>query len=77
MYNTKRKQGIIIFLVRIRIAHSPDSDDAFMFYPLTAGVIDTEGLEIEHVLADIETLNQRAWKEHMRFLQFLFMHTHT
>jgi len=31
-----------------------------MFYPLTAGVIDTEGLEIEHVLADIETLNQRA-----------------
>jgi 1,4-dihydroxy-6-naphthoate synthase len=46
--------------VRIRIAHSPDSDDAFMFYPLTAGVIDTEGLEIEHVLADIETLNQRA-----------------
>jgi 1,4-dihydroxy-6-naphthoate synthase len=60
MYNTKRKQGIIIFLVRIRIAHSPDSDDAFMFYPLTAGVIDTEGLEIEHVLADIETLNQRA-----------------
>ncbi len=60
MYNTKGKQGIIIFLVRIRIAHSPDSDDAFMFYPLIAGVIDTEGLEIEHILADIETLNQRA-----------------
>ncbi|QID32877.1 MqnA/MqnD/SBP family protein [Pampinifervens florentissimum] len=46
--------------MRIRIAHSPDSDDAFMFYALTAGKIDTEGLEIEHVLADIETLNREA-----------------
>ncbi|WP_448587589.1 menaquinone biosynthesis family protein [Thermocrinis sp.] len=46
----------------IRIAHSPDSDDAFMFYPLTAGVIDTEGLQIEHVLADIQTLNEHALK---------------
>lgn len=48
--------------MRIRIAHSPDSDDAFMFYALTAGKIDTEGLEIEHVLADIETLNREALK---------------
>ena len=46
----------------IRIAHSPDSDDAFMFYPLVKGEIDTEGLEIEHVLADIETLNREALK---------------
>ena len=46
--------------MKIRIAHSPDSDDAFMFYPLVKGVIDTEGLEIEHVLADIETLNREA-----------------
>ncbi len=46
--------------MKIRIAHSPDSDDAFMFYPLTAGVINTEGLDIEHVLADIQTLNQEA-----------------
>ncbi len=48
--------------MKIRIAHSPDSDDAFMFYPLVKGEIDTEGLEIEHVLADIETLNREALK---------------
>lgn len=48
--------------MKIRIAHSPDSDDAFMFYALTAGKIDTGGLEIEHVLADIETLNREALK---------------
>lgn len=47
--------------VKIRIAHSPDSDDAFMFYALTQGLLDTEGLEIEHVLADIESLNQAAF----------------
>jgi 1,4-dihydroxy-6-naphthoate synthase len=44
-----------------RIAHSPDSDDAFMFWALTQGVLETEGLRIEHVLADIETLNQAAF----------------
>jgi len=47
--------------VRIRIAHSPDSDDAFMFYALTQGLLDVSGLEIDHVLADIETLNQAAF----------------
>jgi 1,4-dihydroxy-6-naphthoate synthase len=47
--------------VRIRIAHSPDSDDAFMFFALTQGILDTSGLEIDHVLADIETLNQAAF----------------
>jgi len=46
----------------IRIAHSPDSDDAFMFYALTQGVLDTGGLKIEHVLRDIETLNQAAFE---------------
>lgn len=46
---------------RIRIAHSPDSDDAFMFYALTQGLLDVEGLEIQHVLRDIETLNQAAF----------------
>jgi 1,4-dihydroxy-6-naphthoate synthase len=46
----------------IRIAHSPDSDDAFMFYALTQGVLDTEGLDIRHVLQDIETLNQAAFQ---------------
>jgi 1,4-dihydroxy-6-naphthoate synthase len=47
---------------RIRIAHSPDSDDAFMFYALTQGVLDVSGLEIDHVLADIESLNQAAFE---------------
>ncbi len=44
----------------IRIAHSPDSDDAFMFYALAENRIDTRGYRFEHVLADIETLNQQA-----------------
>ena len=42
-------------------AHSPDSDDAFMFYALTQGQLDTSGLAIEHVLRDIESLNQAAF----------------
>ncbi|MGQ0539583.1 MAG: menaquinone biosynthesis family protein [Gemmatimonadaceae bacterium] len=44
----------------IRICHSPDSDDAFMFYALAEGAIDTEGIEYVHELSDIETMNQRA-----------------
>jgi len=44
----------------IRVAHSPDSDDAFMFYALAAGKIDTGGIKYEHELQDIETLNRRA-----------------
>ena len=44
----------------IRVAHSPDSDDAFMFYALAAGKIDTGGLEFVHELQDIETLNRQA-----------------
>lgn len=48
-------------MTKIRIAHSPDSDDAFMFWALSQGVLDTEGVAVEHVLADIETLNQAAF----------------
>jgi 1,4-dihydroxy-6-naphthoate synthase len=44
----------------IRVAHSPDSDDAFMFYALAAGKVDTEGIQYVHELQDIESLNQRA-----------------
>jgi len=44
----------------VRIGHSPDPDDAFMFYALTAGKIRVPGIEIEHVLEDIESLNRRA-----------------
>jgi 1,4-dihydroxy-6-naphthoate synthase len=47
---------------RIGIAHSPDSDDAFMFYALTQGILDCSGLQIEHVLSDIESLNQAAFE---------------
>jgi len=46
----------------IHVAHSPDSDDAFMFYALATGRIDTGELEFVHELQDIETLNQRALK---------------
>ena len=44
----------------IRVAHSPDSDDAFMFYALAEDKIDTEGIQYVHELQDIQSLNQRA-----------------
>jgi 1,4-dihydroxy-6-naphthoate synthase len=44
----------------IHVAHSPDSDDAFMFYALAEGKMDTGDLHYVHELADIESLNQRA-----------------
>jgi 1,4-dihydroxy-6-naphthoate synthase len=47
-------------LSTIHLAHSPDSDDAFMFYALADGKIDTEGVNYSHQLQDIETLNKRA-----------------
>jgi len=46
----------------IRVAHSPDSDDAFMFYALAKDLIDTGELRFEHVLKDIETLNREAFE---------------
>ena len=46
----------------IRVAHSPDSDDAFMFYALAKGLVDTGELRFEHVLKDIETLNREAFE---------------
>jgi 1,4-dihydroxy-6-naphthoate synthase len=49
-------------MTTIHVAHSPDSDDAFMFYALASGKIDTEGLTYVHELQDIETLNQRAMR---------------
>lgn len=44
----------------ITVAHSPDSDDAFMFYGLASGKVPTGDLEVAHLLADIETLNRAA-----------------
>jgi 1,4-dihydroxy-6-naphthoate synthase len=46
--------------VLIRLGHSPDPDDAFMFWGLASGEVDTRGFHFEHVLEDIETLNEWA-----------------
>ena len=46
----------------ILLGHSPDADDAFMFFGLAKNLVDSEGLRFEHVLQDIETLNRRAQK---------------
>jgi 5,8-dihydroxy-2-naphthoate synthase len=46
--------------MRIRLGHSPDADDAFMFWALAEKRVDTRGLEFEHVLRDIQTLNEWA-----------------
>src|ERR1700716_1226701 len=46
----------------ISVAHSPDSDDAFMFYALATHKLETGDLEFEHVLKDIQTLNEEASK---------------
>ena len=46
----------------LRIGHSPDPDDAFMFYPLATGKVAIQGFAIRQVLEDIETLNRRALK---------------
>jgi len=47
---------------RITVAHSPDSDDAFMFYGLATNNVDTGGIVVEQVLSDIETLNRAAFE---------------
>jgi 1,4-dihydroxy-6-naphthoate synthase len=47
----------------LKLAHSPDSDDAFMFYGLATHKVRSPGLQFSHVLADIETLNQAANEE--------------
>lgn len=44
----------------ITVAHSPDSDDAFMFYALATNKLDTGGIRFQHVLQDIQTLNEQA-----------------
>lgn len=48
--------------MRITVAHSPDSDDAFMFYGLASGHVDTGDIVVDQVLADIETLNRAAFE---------------
>ena len=48
--------------MKITVAHSPDSDDAFMHYGLASGKVPTDGIEFGHLLADIETLNRAAFE---------------
>ena len=48
--------------MKITVAHSPDSDDAFMHYGLASGKVPTSGIEFDHLLADIETLNHAAFE---------------
>ena len=45
---------------RLTLGHSPDPDDAFMFYALARELIPTQGFQFEHILQDIQTLNERA-----------------
>src|SRR3569833_1117849 len=45
---------------KVTLGHSPDPDDAFMFYGLAKNLIPTDGFEFEHMLQDIQTLNERA-----------------
>src|SRR4029079_4909702 len=44
----------------IRFGHSPDADDAYMFYGFHTGLAEIEGCRVEHVLEDIQSLNRRA-----------------
>jgi len=46
--------------MHIRLAHSPDPDDAFMFYGLSSGAVDAGPYRFEHILSDIQTLNEKA-----------------
>ena len=50
-------------IVEIKLAHSPDSDDAFMFYALATHKLPTPGYKYTHVLSDIQTLNEAALSE--------------
>ncbi len=47
---------------KIRVGHSPDADDAFMFYGIACGAVDTAGLTISHVVEEIQALNERAFR---------------
>jgi 1,4-dihydroxy-6-naphthoate synthase len=48
--------------MKVIVAHSPDSDDAFMHYGIASGKVPTDGLEFDHILRDIETLNRAAFE---------------
>ncbi len=58
--STEPKPKLPLPVIDLRLAHSPDSDDAFMFYALATKKIPTGNISFAHVLEDIETLNQKA-----------------
>ena len=65
-------------LQEINVAHSPDSDDAFMFYGLATNKVRVPGLRFTHTLCDIETLNRKAHgrrlRRHRHFLSRVSLH---
>jgi 1,4-dihydroxy-6-naphthoate synthase len=61
--STEQDPRTIAPIIDLRLAHSPDSDDAFMFYALATKKIPTGNIEFDHVLEDIETLNRKAREE--------------
>jgi 1,4-dihydroxy-6-naphthoate synthase len=54
------KSGLEVAARTITVGHTPDMDDAFMFYAIASGAIPMDGLRFEHVIQDIQTLNRRA-----------------
>ncbi len=63
MYGILR--SILVANNQILLGHSPDADDAFMFYALARGKISSEPYEIKHILQDIQTLNERAMRSEL------------
>src|SRR6201993_5417674 len=61
--NSQHMTATSAALQEITIAHSPDSDDAFMFYGLATNKVRVPGFKFSHTLTDIETLNQKAIRE--------------
>jgi 1,4-dihydroxy-6-naphthoate synthase len=63
MSNPRKQDASPAEMIDISIAHSPDSDDAFMFYGLATNKVRVPGYRFSHTLCDIETLNRRALDE--------------
>jgi 1,4-dihydroxy-6-naphthoate synthase len=54
------REAAALALKTIRVGHTPDLDDAFMFFAIATGAVPTDGLQISHVIEDIQALNRRA-----------------
>jgi len=60
---------------KLLLGHSPDPDDAFMFYALAKGLVPTSGWKFEHILQDIQTLNDRALQQELH-ITAISIHTY-